>query len=51
MWYDAAFEEFMLISRHGVVTMVTVLANDKVGPVFVHVFNMYLVMSGYGSHI
>ena len=51
LWHDATLEEFMLIGRHGVVTVVTVLADDKVGPVFVHVFDMYLVMSGYGSHI
>ena len=39
-------KKMMLISRHGVVTVVAELADDEVRLVFMHV---YLVMSGYGS--
>ena len=50
-WRDSTFEELMLICRQLVWAMITVLRYHKVWPIFVHMFNVNLVLSSDMSHI
>ena len=49
--HDATLEELVLVGRHLVVAMVAVFCYDKVWPVFVHVFDVDLILSSYMSHV
>ena len=51
LWHNATFEESVLIDRDLVLAVVTVFSSDKVGPIFVHMFNVNLIMSSHLSHI
>ena len=50
-WHNSTFEEFMLICRPLLWAMIAVLGYHKVWPIFIHMFNIDLVLSSDVSHI
>ena len=50
-WRDSTFEELVLICRQLMWAMIAVLRYHKVWPIFIHMFNIDLVLSSDVSHI